>query len=202
MKRKRSKKPLNNDDAIMVTILGMDGAPPHYARPVRDFLNLTYSRRWIGRGGHIAWPSRSPDLTSDFFLWGYFKNTVYQTLKPEVQVLTKDKSSPAQSDDGEMKQSSFETANVEVNLPTGVAGEPDRNETQPTVLTEKSEDQVRAVETSVSPVPSTSGVLDSVRAKPKRYRSVSREIGKEPDGEVLFRSVLEVLGDSEDSGDE
>jgi hypothetical protein len=35
--------------------------------------------RWIGRGGPIAWPPRSPDLTPlDIFLWGYVKNTVYQ----------------------------------------------------------------------------------------------------------------------------
>jgi hypothetical protein len=35
--------------------------------------------RWIGRGGSITWPPRSPDLTPlDFFLWGYAKNIVYQ----------------------------------------------------------------------------------------------------------------------------
>lgn len=68
--------------------LQQDGAPPHYARPVRDFLNLTYPRRWIGRAGHIAWPPRSPDLTSpDFFLWGYLKNTVYQTAPTTAEDL-------------------------------------------------------------------------------------------------------------------
>jgi hypothetical protein len=46
-----------------------DSAAPHYARNVKNFLNLTYPRRWIGRGGHVAWPPRSPDLTSpDFFM--------------------------------------------------------------------------------------------------------------------------------------
>ncbi|KMQ91540.1 aspartate aminotransferase, partial [Lasius niger] len=104
--------------------------------------------------------------------------------------------------DGEAKQSSSATAGVEVNLPADVIEEPDQKGTQPTVLTEKSEVQVRTGESSVSPVPNTSGVLDSARAKPKRYRSVSREIGKGPEDEVLFRSVLEVVGDSEDSGDE
>ena len=30
---------------------------------------------WIGSGGLIAWPLRSPDLTSlDFSLWGYGKD--------------------------------------------------------------------------------------------------------------------------------
>jgi len=69
--------------------LQQDGAPPHYARLVRDFLkNLTYQRRWIGRGGHIAWPPRSPDLTSlDFFLWGYLKNIVYQTAPTTAEDL-------------------------------------------------------------------------------------------------------------------
>ncbi|EFN72427.1 hypothetical protein EAG_03551, partial [Camponotus floridanus] len=50
----------------------LDGAAPHYARIVRNYLNEQYPHRWIGRGGPIAWPARSPDLTSpDFFLWGY-----------------------------------------------------------------------------------------------------------------------------------
>lgn len=57
----------------------LDGAPPHFALIVRDFLNQTYPNRWIGRGGPIAWPARSPDLTSpDFYLWGYLKNVVYE----------------------------------------------------------------------------------------------------------------------------
>ncbi|XP_036145999.1 uncharacterized protein LOC118646659 [Monomorium pharaonis] len=57
----------------------LDGAPPHYTRYVRDYLNETYNDRWIGRGGPVAWPARSPDLTSpDFFLWGYLKNVVYE----------------------------------------------------------------------------------------------------------------------------
>lgn len=55
-----------------------DGAPPHFARPVRDFLNRCFPRRWIGRRGTIEWPPRSPDLTPlDFFLWGYLKSKVY-----------------------------------------------------------------------------------------------------------------------------
>ncbi|KAJ4429330.1 hypothetical protein ANN_26334 [Periplaneta americana] len=38
------------------------------------------SGRWIGRGGPVAWPAQSPDLTPlDFFLWGCMKEKVYQT---------------------------------------------------------------------------------------------------------------------------
>jgi len=57
----------------------MDGAPPHYAAIVRAYLDREYNGRWIGRRGAIAWPPRSPDLTSlDFYLWGYIKNVVYE----------------------------------------------------------------------------------------------------------------------------
>ena len=40
-----------------------DGAPPHYTRHVREFLNESFPNRWLGRGGPVAWPPRSPDLT-------------------------------------------------------------------------------------------------------------------------------------------
>lgn len=85
-----------------------DGAPPHWARAVRDHLDQVrlkrcsaiefvsmsdhiiyflfaqvYPQRWIGRGGPVAWPPRSPDLTPlDFFLWGYVKARIYHT-RPE-----------------------------------------------------------------------------------------------------------------------
>src|SRR5580765_6641648 len=55
-----------------------DGAPPHYSRLVTEHLNLTFPGRWIGRGGPINWPARSPDLTPlDFYLWGHLKEKVY-----------------------------------------------------------------------------------------------------------------------------
>ena len=54
--------------------------PPHNSATVREYLNEAFKNRWIGRGGSIAWPPRSPDLTSlDFFLWGYLKSVVYET---------------------------------------------------------------------------------------------------------------------------
>lgn len=56
-----------------------DGAPPHYARIVSEFLNNRYPNRWIGRGGPHYWPARSPDFNPlDFFFWGYMKNLVYE----------------------------------------------------------------------------------------------------------------------------
>ena len=37
-----------------------------------------FPERWIGRGGPIHWPPRSPDITPlDFFLWGFVKDNVY-----------------------------------------------------------------------------------------------------------------------------
>lgn len=55
-----------------------DGAPAHYSREVREYLSNTFENRWIGRGGHVAWPPRSPDLTPlDYFLWGALKQEVY-----------------------------------------------------------------------------------------------------------------------------
>ena len=59
-----------------------DGAPPHWAQRVRDWLNDHLANRWIGRGGprdsNIPWPPRSPDLTPmDFIVWGFIKSKVY-----------------------------------------------------------------------------------------------------------------------------
>lgn len=58
-----------------------DGCSAHYASVVREYLdNLDneFSDRWIGRGGPVPWPPRSPDLTPlDFFLWSEIKRLVY-----------------------------------------------------------------------------------------------------------------------------
>lgn len=71
------------EDVPYATRLNMwfqqDGAPPHYARSVRNFLDERFPQKWIGRGGPVLWPPRSPDLTSpDFFLWGYVKDVVFR----------------------------------------------------------------------------------------------------------------------------
>lgn len=59
-------------------VFQQDGAPPHFALRVRERLNEKFPGQWIGRGGPILWPPRSPDLSPlDFFLWGYVKDTVY-----------------------------------------------------------------------------------------------------------------------------
>lgn len=65
-----------------------DGAPPHYATAVREWLNETFTDRWIGRRGPMEWPARSPDLTPpDFFLWGVLKDLVYKQNPTSIQQL-------------------------------------------------------------------------------------------------------------------
>lgn len=57
-----------------------DGAPAHFSRRVRNYLDQRFPNKWIGRGGPINWPPRSPDLTKlDYFLWGTIKDIVYKT---------------------------------------------------------------------------------------------------------------------------
>ena len=61
-------------------IYQQDGAPPHFSKQVMDHLNQEFPGRWVGRGGPIRWPARSPDLTPlDFYLWGHLKDVVYNS---------------------------------------------------------------------------------------------------------------------------
>lgn len=57
-----------------------DGAPPHFSTSAKRWLDRHFSGQWIGRGGAMFWPPRSPDLSPlDFFLWGYVKDQVFAT---------------------------------------------------------------------------------------------------------------------------
>ncbi|KAJ4446658.1 hypothetical protein ANN_13355 [Periplaneta americana] len=57
-----------------------DCTPPHWFSDVRTNLDNMFPCRRNGRGGPIAWPPRSPDLTPlEFFLWSYVKDKVYAT---------------------------------------------------------------------------------------------------------------------------
>ncbi|GFT09837.1 uncharacterized protein TNCV_416221 [Trichonephila clavipes] len=66
-----------------------EGAPPHWNKKVREFLNERLPHRWIGRAGpqdltSLYWPPRSPDLTPfDFFLWGFVKDKVLVRPLPQ-----------------------------------------------------------------------------------------------------------------------
>ncbi|UYV79606.1 hypothetical protein LAZ67_18000015 [Cordylochernes scorpioides] len=66
----------------------MHGAPPHYHRDVRAYLDKNLSGQWIGRRGPIEFPARSPDLTPlDFFLWGTVKDGVYKRKPRNLDIL-------------------------------------------------------------------------------------------------------------------
>jgi hypothetical protein len=55
-----------------------DGAPTHYHRELRQFLDDQLPGRWSRRAGPIPWPPKSPDLKPlEFFLWGYVKEHGY-----------------------------------------------------------------------------------------------------------------------------
>ena len=38
-----------------------DDAPTHYVLYSRQVINEIFGEKWIGRGGPVAWPPRSPD---------------------------------------------------------------------------------------------------------------------------------------------
>ena len=55
---------------------------------VRAYLDQTFTDRWIGRGGPLTWPPRSPDLNPlDFYLWGHIKTNVYRTKPRSIDEL-------------------------------------------------------------------------------------------------------------------
>jgi hypothetical protein len=65
-----------------------DGAPAHTAKTTKELLDQLLPEQWIGLGGPLSWPPRSPDLTPpDFFLWGYVKSKVYMDDPSTVEDL-------------------------------------------------------------------------------------------------------------------
>ncbi|KAJ4434880.1 hypothetical protein ANN_23451 [Periplaneta americana] len=65
-----------------------DGSPAHFSPTARRYLDRRFPDRWIGRGGPIAWPPRSPDLNPlDFYLWGHLKSLVYSSPVPDLESL-------------------------------------------------------------------------------------------------------------------
>jgi hypothetical protein len=50
-------------------VFQQDGALPHWARIIREFLDVHFPGRWVGRDRTTPWPPRSPDITPlDLFL--------------------------------------------------------------------------------------------------------------------------------------
>lgn len=59
-------------------IFQQDGAPLRFANPVRQYLDVRLSHRWIEGDRPISWFAHSPDLTRcDFFMWGWVKAEVF-----------------------------------------------------------------------------------------------------------------------------
>ena len=57
---------LMEDDPLHVRMnmwMQNDAAPPYYALCSRQVMNEIFDEKWIERGGPVAWPPRSPDLT-------------------------------------------------------------------------------------------------------------------------------------------
>ncbi|KAL7290812.1 hypothetical protein TKK_0015555 [Trichogramma kaykai] len=60
-----------------------DGAPSHGHPAAREALNRTFPNRWIGSGGPVAWPAKSPDLNvCDFDSWADLKRRVHKRGPP------------------------------------------------------------------------------------------------------------------------
>lgn len=69
-------------------IFQQDGAPSHFGLRVRKSLDKRFPGQWIGRGGAIPWPARSPDVMPlDFFFWGCAKDRVFNTPVRDVDEL-------------------------------------------------------------------------------------------------------------------
>ncbi|KAJ4448747.1 hypothetical protein ANN_00138 [Periplaneta americana] len=65
-----------------------DGAPAHFSRTARRYLDRRFRDRWIGRGSPIAWPPRSPNVNPlHFYLWGHLKSLVYSSPVPDLESL-------------------------------------------------------------------------------------------------------------------
>lgn len=65
-----------------------DGATPHTAGNVIEWLNTTFGDRYISYRTQYVWPPHSPDLNPlDFFLWGYLKDRVYSPTPENTDML-------------------------------------------------------------------------------------------------------------------
>ena len=80
-------------DKFDTTVWQQDGAKPHQANMVMDWLDGIFEERMLAirsRRGD-SWAPSSPDLNPlDFFLWGYLKKKVYKPLPSTLEEL-KDK---------------------------------------------------------------------------------------------------------------
>lgn len=56
-----------------------DGAPAHTANATVEVMQELFPYRYIGKGGVVVWPARSPDLNPcDYTLWSVVKSRLYK----------------------------------------------------------------------------------------------------------------------------
>jgi hypothetical protein len=89
-----------------------DGAPAHFSAQTQQHLNTQFPDRWLGRGGPVLWPARSPDLNPlDFFLWGHLKEIVHRDPPTDMEDLTKKFDAAVTTIDADMLR------HVQANIP-------------------------------------------------------------------------------------
>ena len=59
---------------------------------VRNRLAEVFGHRVIALHHDVEWPPRSPNMTSDFFLWGYLKSKVFTTPPTDIATLQQESS--------------------------------------------------------------------------------------------------------------
>ncbi|KAJ8948842.1 hypothetical protein NQ318_013494, partial [Aromia moschata] len=64
-----------------------DGALPHFALPVHQYLHEHFPHRWIGRGNKFVWPPRSPDLPLAFSELQQRIQEAANTFKNNMEIL-------------------------------------------------------------------------------------------------------------------
>jgi len=65
-------------------IFQQDGAGPHNARVVTNYLNGQFSDRWMSRYGPIHWHARSPDLNPLDFFCGDIVKKLFTKSFPKI----------------------------------------------------------------------------------------------------------------------
>ena len=79
----QSDFPINDIDRN-VMFWQQDGAPSHTSNATMQYLRGQFPGRVISKRGDWPWPPRSPDLTvSDFFLWWYLKQKIWNVPHDE-----------------------------------------------------------------------------------------------------------------------
>ena len=100
-----------------------DGAPAHFSCFVTDVLNVIFPDAWIGRGGPIPWPPRSPDLSPlYFFLCEYIKNIVYGEKIRNIQHLQESITSATETVTGIMIQKTWQEIEFRLDVSRATNG--------------------------------------------------------------------------------